>query len=319
MVYVGKHSYVLIGKESTWGTAVSCSKDIGLVQTVTLSEDNSLRRLHTIAKRNANQILAGRYATTLSIEALFQHGRLLEYAFGSVTHTDGTTDAKHTFSEADTLPSFTMETGFNASSDTTLTFAGCKVNSLTLALSLEGQLTMRADLIAKTVATGTSASASVVSSLTTFPDYMATIKTGSEGGETALGNVQSLEFTIRNNLEPLGKLGSRLIQDLQANEREYEFAFTMAFSSKDEYERFLGGSSPTETSTPTIPSVIIDINNGVEADSGRRQIYIKLSNCSYSAVRTPVVIRGYILQDFTGWAESISEVYTYDNILSSNW
>ena len=317
--YTGKHGYILIGKETTWGTAVNCTKDIGLVQSCTVTDDNSLRRIYTLSQRNTNEIVAGRFSNKISLEVLFQHGRMLEYALGSVSHTDYTNDAKHTFTEADTLPSLTLEDGFNSTSDVTLTYAGCKVDTLTLALSLDGQLTMRAELIGKTVATGTSGQAAVISSLTTFPDYMATLKTGTDNSEATLGNVQSIEWTIRNNLEPLGSLTHRLIQDLQANEREYEFTFTMAFQSKTEYELFLGGSAPTDTSTPTIPSVIITLDNGVAQDSGQRKITIDMANCFYSTVGTPTKIKGYIFQDFSGWAKALTSLETVDNIKEASW
>jgi len=321
--YVGKHAYILVGKESSYGTPVTCAKDLGLIQSFTPSDDNSYRREHTIAKRNAQNLIAGNFVSTATLEFLLQHGRIFEFVFGgTTTHDDtNTPDIKHVFAEGDTLPSMTLEDGVNSTSDVTMTYAGVKVNNLTLSLALGDSIRVRADLMAKTVATGTSASSAVISSLATHPYYFATLKTGADGNETTQANVQSFELTIRNNLEPQYGLGSRLLTNLIANERHYEFSFTLGFQSKTEYELFLGGSSPDTDGSPTIPSLIFNANNGVTAGNGRREINIDFSDAVYTTTRKPVVIHGYILQDFTGWAKSITSnnTWVYDNISESNW
>ena len=323
-VYYGIHGYALIGREdpTAYGTAVACTKDIGLIQNLTMSESNTLRRLHTISQRDASEISAGRYTVGGSIEFLFQHGRMLEYALGLLAYaahveTD-TPDIKHNFTVQDAVPSFSLEDGFNSTTDAKFIYAGCKVNSLTLALALDGSLTCRVDLIGKTVATTAESSAAVIDTVTTFPDYMATISTGTDGSETALRNVQSIEWTVNNNLEAIGETGARLINDLQGNERTYDFTFSMAFASKVEYELFLGGTAPS-ASTPTIPSMVINITNGIAAASGLRQINIDMANCYYEAVRTPTVIKGAIIQEFTGWAKALTGLFTYDDVSAANW
>ena len=321
MGYKGTHAQVLQKKEATYGTAVTPVYDTGcLVQDLTPDEDNALRRIYSIGQRNPQAIVAGSYSAKLSLTGHFQSGRMIEFAMGSVTHdATSTPDIKHTYTEADTLPSFTLEDGFNATSDEAFTYAGCKVDTLTLGLALNGLLSLRTDIIAKTVAVTTSVNTQVISSLTTYPDYFGSLKTGTLDSEASIGELQSVEFVIRNVLDRKDTLGSRYLNELQAEEREYEFNFTMGFADDTEYKLFLGGSSPSETDTPTIPSVIIDITNGVTLASGRREIYLKLADCSYSTVGTKTVVDGYIYQDFVGWAKSVSSFYTYDNITEANW
>lgn len=321
MGYKGTHCQVLIKKEAAYGTPVTPVYDCGgLVQALNVDEDNTLRRIYSIGHRNARDITAGSYSAKLSLEAHFQTGRLIEFAMGTVAHDiTEAPDIKHTFTEADTLPSLTLEDGFNATSDEALTYAGCKVDSLTLGLALNGELSVRADLIAKTVAVTTSVQTEVISTLATHPDYFGSLKTGVLNTEATIGELQSIELTIRNMLARKDTLGSRLLSELQANEREYEFSFTMGFANDTEYKLFLGGAAPTATSTPSIPSVIIDINNAVALKSGRRQVYVKLTNCSYSTVGNKTVVNGYTYQDFVGWAESVSSMYSYDNITEANW
>lgn len=328
MAYTSKYSYALIGKESSvaYGTPVSCTKDIGLIQSVTTSEDNSIRRVGTLGQRNAHAITAGRFNVPLSVEGKFQNGRLLGYAIGT-TATTGSTDYKHTFTEADSLSSFTFELGHNATSDVVKKYSGCKINNYNLSLNVDGELTFKTDIIAQNVVSSTTASASVTDDLAVFPAYMASISTGADGAESALGGIVSLDINIRNTLNPVGKIGSRLIQALQANNREYEINFTKEFPDDTEYNRFLEGGigvsalTGWETGTPTIPSVIVNITNGIGAGSGLRQVYLKLANCSYSATGEKVTVGEYVQRDFTIVAKNIvaNYAYSYDDIASGSW
>lgn len=298
------------------------AKDVGLVQNYTPGDSNTLQRIVQLAQRNANEIIAGKAAFKSRLEALFQHGRLLEYAIGTVAHVTTSSDTKHTFSEADTLSSFTLEDAVNSTADVGLSFAGCKIDGLAISLDLDGVLTANADIVSKTVATATSVQTAVISALVALPSFYASLKTGADGTEATLTNVQKFNVSIRNNLESIYGYGSRLLTDLQATERHYEFDFTAAFTSKTEYDLFLGqAGSPTGTATPTIPSVIFNANNAVALGSGRREFNIDFSNAYYESTSKPSVVKGFIMQDFKGWAKAItsSECYSVDNISSVNW
>lgn len=324
MSYVGKHFYVLVGTETTYGTAVTADKDLGLIQNLTWSDENSLRREFGASQRNPVQITAGKFVSTATLEFLFQHGRILEYVLGSVAHdTANNPDIKHTFTEADALPSMTLEDGYNSTADSVFKYAGVKVGSCTFALALDGSLTVRADLQAKTLSTSTSAGSASVSTLATFPDYFGTVQTGTASSETTRSKVQSCEVTFRNDLEALHGTGSRLLQDLQANERHYEFTFSMAFDNTQEYGQFLAGAtsstSPATQSTPALDSIIFNITNGITAGSGLRQFYVNFTNATYQLSRRPATYRGHIFADFTGWARTLNSCYVYDNITTGNW
>jgi hypothetical protein len=333
MVYVGKHWYVLIGKETAWGTAASATKDVGLVQSMTINDSNNLRRLFSASQRNATDLISGGYDVGGTIDVIYQNARLLGYAIGrpvdNTTPADhdatGTPDIKHIMAETDTLTSFTLEDGYNSTADTVLKYSGCVINDITLKLALDNQLHITANFIGKSVATTTaSATTAVVSTLTPLPDYFGSLTTGADGAEVAIGDLQSFEFTISNELEKLRKCGTRLLSDLQATERQYTFKFTMGFSTPTEYNLFLGGAgvlagTPGTATTPLVPSFVFTVTNGLAANSGLRSVVIDCNNCAYNTVGKPSVIKGYIFQDFEGYAKSLNSIYAYDNITGANW
>jgi len=323
MAYTSKHAYVLIGQESTWGTPVTADKDVGLVQNLTMNESNNLKEIHAITTVATQAIVAGKYTAAGTLEANFQHGRLLEYVFGSVAHAETTGDWKHTYSEADALPSFTLEDGYNSTSDSVQTYAGCRITSATIGLDLDGVITLSAEFVAKTVADTTSASSSVVSSLAPLPSYSASLKTGTDSSEATVAEVQTARITINNNAggeANIWGIGSRLATGSEPNGRTYEFAFTLGFSNQTEYELFLGGTSPAGTSTPTVNSLVFNANNGVTLGSGRLELNIELANVSYESVSKKTSVGSYILLDVTGKATGIqANTFSVDTITSTLW
>lgn len=325
-VYGGKNAYVLVGKEGPWGVPVACTKDVGLVQNITINDANTLRAVHSISTIETQKIVAGKYTVGGSIEVIYQHGRLLEYLTGGITTHNAVNapDIKHDYVIADTLQSFTLEDGYNGAADAVQTYAGCKVTSGTLALSLDGSLTVRVDFVGKTVADTLIGALPVISTLEQLPDYWFSISTGASGAEVLVNNVQGFEVTVNNIAggDPaIWGLGSRLPTDLQANQRTWDFRFTVAFADQTEYERFLGGAAPDQTDTPTLPSLVINGTNGVGLGAGRRQIFIQLDNCSYDTISKPTNVGGFIIADFSGKSTGYTagNFYTYDSITAVNW
>lgn len=321
--FSARHLATLIGRETTWGTAVTADKDIGLVQSLSIDESNNLEVHHACGSASAQAITAGDYEVGGDMEVKLQHGRLLEYLLGSVAHdATSTPDIKHTFTEADALKSFTLHDGYNATSDALQTYAGCILTNGTLSLDKTGVLMLKAGFIAKTVADTTTASAAVLSMLAPHPHYFATLSTGAAGAEVAVNRVQNFEFSVNNfsGGEPRDySVGSRLAQSAVANSRILDFKFGMIFGDQVQYEKFLGSTSPSATSTPTIPSVLLNVTNGVAAASGLRQVYLKLLTGSFNESKKSVRIGEYVTSEFTGKAVALSNFYLYDSVTEANW
>ena len=232
-VWHSRHGYILVGRETTYGTAVSAVKDIGLVQNVTPTGNMNWTRAYGIGDTTAVQSLdLGRADFSGSLECILQHGRLLDYITGTTVVHDATStpDIKHTFAEASSIPSFTMEEVYNATTDITLKYHGVKLSSLTLALALDGYLRCRADWTAEDLdPSGTTATTAVISTLTPFKDFMGNLSWGTIGAESAQAVIQSMEFTINRagGGEPrIWGVESKLPQAHEVSQTAIDFRFS---------------------------------------------------------------------------------------------
>lgn len=321
--YAGKNTFVLVGKESTFNTAVTANKEIGLIQNVTVDENNNTQNLFTIGNRQAEQSAAGAYEANIRVSAFWQHGTILELMFGQATDAVETNDDKHTFVDAGTLEvpnggdSFTLQTNFDASSDVDIDYAGCKINSITFTLEEGGIFTWEAEIIGSSVATGTSVGTEAVSSLPVLPYYFGHLSTGDEASESELSQVKRVSITLNQNIDAAKNraIGSRVHQELQENLLEISGEFTMVFQNKTEYERFLGGTTQS-TSTPTDTGLILSVHNGVAAGSGRREFNIALRGVQYTTISTPIEAGTVIEQTFSFTARTIEDLFCYDNVTS---
>ena len=324
--YHGQHHYLLYGRETTYGTAVATSLDVGLVQSFTLNGNMNWKREWSLGNIDLQAMVSGKLDLTGSMEFLFQHGRIIEeITGGTTTHAETTGDWRHTFVFADDVASMSIREGVDASSDIEFLLKGVVLNSLTLSLALDGVLRGRADFNVRDVdPSGTTASAQTISTLTVLPDFFGTVSFGVAGSEVAKASVKSLEFTIRNDgageMRDWGLDAKKAAASIP-NQRQIEFRFSLTFQDVTEWNRFLGATTGVLDDGTEIANsgLIIDINNGVVLGSGRRDIYIDLSNVVINTVTKPVNIGGYIVQDFAGYARTVDSLRTTDNIADTSW
>lgn len=320
--YAPYHGVVLIGKETTWGTPVSATKDVGLVQDCTVRESNAEITGYAVGSRAMQYLYAGKYEASGSIKVQYQHARLFEYLFGAVAHdATSTPDIQHTFTEADALPSFTLEDSWNnATNDIAHTYAGCLATGGELTLGVDGVLEASVDFVAKTVAATTTSTGATVSTLETLPSYLASsVKWGTAAAEVTQGTLTNLTLSIANGSIRHDAIGSRLPGVIFPSNRKYTGKFTARMRDDVDYQTMLGGTAPTANATPAVQSLIFDLSNGIALASGRREVYINLRNCIVTSVGTPNKIGGFTEQDFAFTSKTLTSCYTYDNIVSGSW
>ena len=86
----GVVSTILFGKETSYGTGGTAAKDIGLVQTCTISPDSTTEERFGAGQANSVYVKGGLVNVKGSVEAEYQHARPLEWGFygGTTTHAD---------------------------------------------------------------------------------------------------------------------------------------------------------------------------------------------------------------------------------------
>lgn len=316
-----KNHTFLIGQESTYGTAVTADKDVGLVQNFNPSDKKELTTVYASGSRVPQELVSGQATLDFDLEVLFQNGRLFEYLLGSVSHEQTSSDWKHTFSFATDLPSFTIESSFNLTTDQVFAYEGCKLLSGEISIDQGGILTGRFTGRAQDVdTTSNSASSAVVSSLPTLHYKHLTLSTGSAGSETDVGLLQSCSINFTNENTAVPDAGSVVNAADVGGNVEISFEFVITFQTVAEYERFTGADSSVATS-PTQFSMVINAHNGVTLGSGRREFYVQLNNVNYEEVGTAVAVGETVTQTFRGKATALgsSGMFTVDNIANTSW
>ena len=315
--YAGVSTNALIGLETTYGTAATADKNIGFIQSWNMTERNSLERVHAVGARNAQALVPKIFEVTGSVDVVYQNGRLLAYAVG--TDTDAqvvTTDYSHTLAEADALSSFTGKITHDAATDIVRSYTGCVVNSIRLSGDMNSPLKMSADLLAQSLTVGTASGGTYTPDTTQVPaPQFGSFKIGAEAGEQAILQVQNFEWTLNNNIEMVGAVGTRLRQAAVPKTRTYDFRLSAALttdsgaSTQDAMEQLqimLGSTTPQ--SSLTEKSVIIEYDNGVAAGSGQRKITMDFDGFLYDEATVNTPVEGIVTIDLSGMAKSLDTV-----------
>ena len=185
VLYVGGKTFLSTRVESTYGTDPGGSDDkIQLITNVTQTMKNNMVMIYTLGGgRSYKAFVPGKFEASGTFEYEIQNGQLLRFALGTIsaattttTNFDGTTITgtptsalkRYCVSEADVLPSFTMqmtEQSDVSASDVKTIYTGVKINQLTIKADTENPLHATVDWLAQ-------------KPLTSVADYSAVTFTG---------------------------------------------------------------------------------------------------------------------------------------------
>lgn len=314
MTYPGVSKTILIGTESSWGTGGTADKDVGLVQDVSDNLSRDVKESLGIGAIDTQKVTSGIVDIGASITVEFQHGRLLEYIIGSVGHQETTSDWKHTFTVSSTPPSFIMESANNLTTDTVLTGTGFLVESGELSIALNDTVKLKVDVKGKTTTSSTSAAVAVLSTLIVYPHALVDIKINNASAT----EVQNFSIKAVKKVERSGGMKSNLFQQGHGTELRFEFSGTLGFQDETFQELFLGGSTPSATSDPTVYDILFNATNGTTLGSGRREIYWELENCIMDKFDEVASIGNLIFVDISGKG-TLKSCFSVDDISDTSW
>ena len=291
--YHGQNTVALMAQEATFGTDPGAGYvAMGILDgEISITRNNTLKRLHALGSRTAQQIVPTQYIVTGTITGIYQTGRLLTYAMGRDSRDGVTVPPTHYLNyrtiaaspvDVSLLPSFTlrMTRGNVVTADTIETYTGCRITSFRLSGTMDEPLRISCDFIGQTTSDSLTAAASVfaVDADTVQPPQFGSFQIPDA---TALGQVQNFELTINNNLAQLYAVGSRLLQQSPALKMELDLRSTIAFTDESaaRIQAFLGDAVDPFTPQNTITAetaTILYTNAGAAA--ALRSIRVNLSN-----------------------------------------
>lgn len=131
--HLGKREQISIGPESTYGTAVTPTFIVGKNSRIEPNEANNWQE--TLGADSSDihvqDFEAGPKDVPFNLVYTPQEWRMLKFVLGSVADAGGPTYT-HTFTNAATVPSFTLERSNRKTSPKSRRYTGCKINRYTL-------------------------------------------------------------------------------------------------------------------------------------------------------------------------------------------
>jgi hypothetical protein len=280
----GVLSAISFGLESTWGTPVVPNKSIAIRPGDGIQTDTDLQLVSSIKAQLARNASSFKGAQTHEGEYELDFipgvaGYLIRSALGSVSSAakiaPNAAVYDHTFSEAETKPSLTVE---QAVGDIVRRYAGVIVNSLKFSVSPGEALALTAGMKAKS-----SASASKITPTyeTIRPFNFADLGAAgvSIGGQAY--TPRALEVTYNNNHELLHTLGS--------NDPSHNYAKGSEVSGS--FELYLDATSAAEYAdylSKTDNALVITFTGDAIGSSSNYGLQISIPKASYNAATFPV-------------------------------
>ena len=309
----GAYSYVNYGYEATYGAGAVSARTFGHGVKVTTTRRNNMERIHSLGARNAQATAALKYEGTTSVEFVMANASFFRAVLGAVADL-GAGPYTHTYTEANTLPSFAIDTGTElGTADEVTELKGCMANTCTLTSTTGETIKVRLECPYQNETLATTGIGSQVTEtfdVFTFAHGSLQLPSGS-----TIGEVQSFELTMNNNLESVYGLGARQLVSQVAKIRQYDIRMTVTFKDVTQLlEKFYGDTTgPTTVNTPAAQAtLILTFTNGL-ATTNLRSIVMTFANIYLNEDTLPKDVNEVIKEDVTGWAHSCTSVVWSNN------
>ena len=266
--------YIGLGKEATYGSAVAASRYLEAIASI--KPDQNWVIPPPIASRAFRKRNLGPYRARGNIGDFPVEpeniGELLLGVFGTVASVQqGSTAAYlHTFSPADTLPSYTVKIGVE---QTQRVLPGGLIEALTVKFPHNGDITANAEVLSGFVESKASVVGPTISPLHALNMQDAdSILTIADLNRRTLA--YDLELTIKNNIPfDKGNLAGRYFEPKRFGQREVSGKLSTYFDDTTEYDRFIAGTEFT----------LVIVAQGPEFVTGYYYtLKFELRRCAYS-------------------------------------
>ncbi len=245
MTAPGIVSWLAYGWESQYGTASSTiDKAFGHgVKVTNLTRRNNIEKVFACGTRNAQKFAVKKFDGALSMDFVLSNPYFFTGVVGTGTDSGTASPWTHTYSEADTIPSITVENSLQLAAVRESTMKGGVIATCTITSAINELVRVRLDIPYANEEFATSTSAPITASYELYTFAQGTFELPDTAG-SALAQVQNIELTIANNPLLVFGQGSRFAQEQAAQSREYTGSVTMALqASADLLEKFYGAAT----------------------------------------------------------------------------
>ena len=295
-VYLGRNSKILVGEESTWGTAASSMNNARPISSGSLARQVSIVPRPDLLSDSGSAMRRGHYQQNESMTGSFEIaatyeniGIFLKHAMGTLA-TTGTGDPySHTYTLAADLPTGLTIEFIRGTSGKSEKFEGCKLNSMSMSISAGECMMLSFDVIGQTgAARGTAPSPSLGSAENLIHHNHA----GQFTFNSVAYDLRSLPITVNNSLSERQLLGSLLTSEpVRTDFMSVEVSFELE-AADTLYAALVANTQADATITFTHPTV------------SNRDMAITLQNLYLNTAEDSVSDAGIVSISCSGVCES---------------
>jgi len=272
------------------------------VRISTLSRRNNTEPSFTIGKRNAQKLPDGKYEGLCTVEFDMANPWFWQGVMGTVSSTT-TSPYTHTFAEADTIPSMTIDNNVSTDTDSVAALLGVKINSATLSTEIGGNAAVRLDCIYANETHGTTTTAQVTESMELYTFAHGSFELPDA---TTLAYIQNIEVGITNNAEVIHGIGSRVGQACTVKNRDYTGRASLNFSdSSQTLQAFYGSATGPATSPAETASMQLTFTNGLTG-TNTRNVILTYTGVKIDEESLPQDPKSNIIEDINLVARALS-------------
>lgn len=278
---------------------------------VTMARNNNAERVFGVGARNATATVNKQYGGTMTISGMLSNAYWMLGVLGTNIDGGAVGAYTHTYTEADILPSFTTDLGFElGTTDFESSVIGCVINSCTISAAVNEALKFSLDCTFRYENLGTTKSSDIPCVEPVFTFAHGSIEMPDA---TDIAAVQSFELTIVNNAEPVYGIGSRFMSKVVAKNREYNFTITAAFNDYTSLlTYFMDGTNSASVPHAGSGTEIATLELTFTNDAGDI-LDINLTGVHLNEETLPQSANEVVKEDVTGWARACTNVvYTND-------
>ncbi len=303
-------SYANYGFETSGGFGtVSTSMTLSFghgVKISTLTRKNNVEKIYGLGAPNAQKNVPRQFDGALSVEFILSNPWFFKSFLGAETST-GSSPTTHTFTEQNTVLSFSVHNEIKTDTVSAANLLGCKTNTLTITAAVNELAKVRLDALYANEAHSSTTAAHTTETFDVFSFQHGSL----EFPDTStIAEVQSVEITMTQNPEYIWGLGSRLAKAAQIKQRDYSAKLNVAFEDSSKFlEEIYGASTgPTATASPAETATMeLTFTNGLTG-ANTRSIVLLFTGVDIDEESLPQDVTATIMEDVSVHMRDLTSV-----------
>ena len=273
------------------------------VKVSSLLRKNNIEKIYGLGSRDAQKLIPKNYEGTISVDFVLANPWFFRAVLGTVSST-GTAPATHTYTTANTIPSFTIDNEISTDTASRAKLLGCKANTMRLTASPGELARVSLDISFATETHGSTTTAAVAETFDLFTFAHGELQIDS----ATVADVQNIELTFGNEPEHMYGEATRFATESVIKKTEISAKATLAFEdSATLLELLYGGSTGPVAAPAETADLSLTFTNSLTGSS-ERTIVVTITGIQLDEHNLPQDPTVVIVEDATMFGRTIGVV-----------